>query len=44
VVFEQGEARVDGFFVLDPPRGFGTSIKGSNLEPIIKKWFKRLSH
>jgi hypothetical protein len=44
MVFECGQGKVDGFFVLDPPRGFGTSIKGSNLEPIIKKWFNRLSH
>jgi hypothetical protein len=41
-VFKQGEGRVDGFFVLDPPRGFGTSLKGSNLEPVIKKWFNKL--
>jgi hypothetical protein len=42
-VFEQAQGEVDGFFVLDPPRGFGTSIKGSKLEPVIRKWFNRLT-
>jgi hypothetical protein len=42
MVFECGEGKVDGFFVLDPPQGFGTPIKESHLEAVIKKWFNRL--
>lgn len=41
VVFRCGEGRVDGFFVLDPPQGFGTPIKGSALEPLVRTWFNR---
>jgi hypothetical protein len=41
-VFEQGQGKVNGFILLDPPRGFGTPIKGSALENVVKTWFERL--
>ncbi|MBI4168206.1 MAG: hypothetical protein HY515_04590 [Candidatus Aenigmarchaeota archaeon] len=41
-VFDKGEGRLDGFFVLDPPRGFGTPIKGSALEQVVKENFEKL--
>ena len=39
IVFEESDSRVDGFFVFDPPRGFGTAIKGSILEDVVKEEF-----
>jgi hypothetical protein len=42
IVFEQGMEKVDGFILLDPPRGFGTPIRGSRLEGAIRTWFERL--
>lgn len=42
-VFEAGEGNLTGFMVFDPPRGFGTQIKGSALEAVAKKWFEKLS-
>jgi hypothetical protein len=43
-VFEQGQGMVNGFILLDPPRGFGTPIKGSHLENVVKTWFERLGN
>ena len=37
IVFE--EAKAEGFFVFDPPRGFGTPILGSNLEKVVQEEF-----
>jgi hypothetical protein len=42
-VFKQGQGKVNGFILLDPPKGFGTPIKGSNVENVIKIWFKKLT-
>ena len=41
-VFEQGKGRLDGFIVFDPPPGFGTPIKGTDLEKVVKEEFERL--
>lgn len=42
IVFEQGQGKVNGFILLDPPKGYGTPIKGSALENVVKTWFERL--
>ena len=41
-VFEEGEGKLDGFFVFDPPKGFGTPIKGSHLESVVKEEFEKI--
>lgn len=38
-VFEQGKGKLDGFIVFDPPPGFGTPIKGTSLEKVVKEEF-----
>ena len=43
IVFEEGKGKVNGFFVFDPPKGFGTQIKGSYLETVIKEQFEKLN-
>lgn len=40
-VFEKGRGRLEGFIVFDPPPGFGTPIKGTNLENVVKREFGR---
>jgi hypothetical protein len=42
IVFEKGRGKLNGFILLDPPSGWGTSIKDSELEPVIKSWFEKL--
>jgi hypothetical protein len=41
-VFKIGQGKVNGFILLDPPAGFGTPIKDSELEQLIKDWFEKL--
>ena len=40
IVFE--EANVEGYFVFDPPQGFGTAIKGSELYDVVFDGFSNL--
>ena len=35
-----GETNIEGYFVFDPPRGFGTAIKGSDLYNVVQEGFE----
>lgn len=41
-VFEEGKGKLQGFLVFDTPEGFGTPIKGSELENVVKEEFGKL--
>lgn len=34
-VFDEGADRLDDFFILDPSRGLGTPLPGSDLEVVV---------
>ena len=41
-IFEEGKGKLQGFLVFDPPEGFGTPIKGSDLEVNVKEEFENI--
>jgi hypothetical protein len=41
IVFDEGSETLGGFFILDPSRGFGTPLGGSDLEGVVLEQFTR---
>ncbi len=39
VVLEEGEGRLDGFFIFDPPVSMNWSLKGSLAEQVLREWY-----
>ncbi len=39
IVFDEGSETLGGFFILDPSRGFGTPLRGSDLEAVVLEQF-----